>query len=94
MKAVRLGSIGMGTEQGVQLQPDPVLASLDFDDFSAGVMPTVGADTMGKMFIAAVRTGNQVARFERVMGASAIATTFRYFSFREWRHDPLLAFSQ
>jgi hypothetical protein len=69
-----------------------MLSALDFDDFSAGVVPAVGANAVGEVFVAAVGAGHQVARFERVVGASAVATTFGDFSFWEWRHNPLLAF--
>jgi hypothetical protein len=62
------------------------LAALNFNDFATGIVPAVGADSMGKMLFAAVGADMQMGGLEGIVSAPAVAPTFGYFSFWERWH--------
>jgi len=70
--------------------PSPIgLGALDLDDLPAGVMPAVRANMVRQMFLATVRTGEQMLALQRIVCPPPVASTLGEFSFWEGRHKIL-----
>ena len=63
------------------------LCAFDLDDFTTGVMTTVGAYAVGKVFITAIRAQDEMTWTKGVTRAPTITATFRNLSFRKGWHD-------
>ena len=63
------------------------LCAFDLDDFTTGVMTTVGAYAVGNVFITAIRAQDEMTWTKCVMSAPAITATFRNLSLRKGWHD-------
>ena len=63
------------------------LGAFDLDDFTTGVMTTVGAYAVGNVFITAIRTQDEMTWTKCVMSAPAITATLRNLSLRKGWHD-------
>ncbi len=63
------------------------LCAFDLDDFTTGVMTTVGAYAVGKVFITAIRAQDEMTWTKGVTRAPAVTATFRNLSFRKGWHD-------
>ena len=62
----------------------------DFEDFASLIMTTIGAGCVRKPHRTAVRAGDQVVARQGIVGAPAVAATFRVFALGMGGHDVLL----
>jgi len=56
------------------------------DDFAAFIVSTIWADGMRQAHLATIAAGYQVERFQSIVGAAAITTSFGQFPFWLWGH--------
>lgn len=62
------------------------LTAFDFNDLSPIIMPTILANSMGKMFLAAVCTHHEMFWDEIVVGAPSVAPAFGNLPLWKRRH--------
>jgi len=63
----------------------------NMQNFPALVMTTIWTNRMGKSHFAAIAALNKIYALERILGAAAVSSTFREFSFWKWNHSILLS---
>jgi hypothetical protein len=73
----------------------PVLFFFDFEDFPPFVVSAARADGMRQAHLAAVAAGDQVAGFQRIVSATAIAAPAGKLTFWLWWHGflPIILFA-
>jgi hypothetical protein len=67
-----------------------VLFAINVYHFAALVVATVGANVMRQAHVTAVRAGDQLASFERIVCPAAVPTAFGNLAFWQRGHDYLL----